>query len=310
MENLISIIIPTYNRAHLIGETIGSIKQQSYKNWECLIIDDGSTDDTEKVLESFLNSDKRIQYYKKPKDILKGPSAARNYGFEKSKGAYINFFDSDDLMHPEKLEIDLKNIQSGDYDFTISQSKFFNATSDSYKKVWNTNLWSDDPINDFIVSEIGWSTNAPMWKRTSLKKNNLLFDEDLITADDYFYHIEALAKGLKPHVNTAVLVKQRVHPERLENFKVKSPFKLKVNLYLIRNSDSLRLNEETIIFINKQFEQQFSNLLKNRKLSEANQFLPKSLKSPLNISTKRRVIELWFFGIFYYYIGYGYKFLR
>lgn len=305
---MISIIIPTFNRAHLIGETLDSIIAQTYQNWECIVVDDCSTDNTEEVLEEYLKKDTRIFFYKKPNDMPKGPSAARNFGFQKSKGEYINFFDSDDLMHPQKLEIDLKNIQSGDFDFTISQSEFFGGIID--KKYWNAKLWSSDPINDFIVKGIGWSTNAPLWKNNKLKKMNLIFDEELVTADDYFFHIEALAHGFKPHINTDVLVNQRVHPNRLNNHSVKSPFKLKVNFYLIKNINSLGLNPNTIFVLNQQFKNQFSNLLKNKKLKIANSYLLKGLGSSLKPSTKIYILKIWVFGVFYYYIGYGYKFLN
>ena len=90
-EPLVSIIIPTYNRAHLIGETLGSVLAQTYQNWECIVVDDGSTDNTEAVLATFTAKDSRFQYDQRPKDRLAGGNAARNYGFELSKGEYINW---------------------------------------------------------------------------------------------------------------------------------------------------------------------------------------------------------------------------
>ena len=83
---LVSIIIPTYNRAHLLEETLNSIVKQTYSNWECLIVDDGSKDDTDNFMESFIKKDKRFQYHKRPKNSPKGGNAARNYGFQLSKG--------------------------------------------------------------------------------------------------------------------------------------------------------------------------------------------------------------------------------
>lgn len=95
---LVSIIIPTYNRAHLIGETLDSILAQTYTNWECIVVDDGSMDNTNDVLESYCKKDTRLKYYQRPKSSPKGANTCRNYGFELSKGEYINWFDSDDLM--------------------------------------------------------------------------------------------------------------------------------------------------------------------------------------------------------------------
>src|SRR5690554_2800862 len=100
---LVSIIIPTYNRAHLIGETLDSVLAQTYENWECIVVDDGSTDNTEELMAEYMTKDARFQYHHRPKDRLPGGNAARNYGFEVSMGEYIQWFDSDDLMLTEYL---------------------------------------------------------------------------------------------------------------------------------------------------------------------------------------------------------------
>ncbi|MBT0608446.1 glycosyltransferase family 2 protein [Aequorivita echinoideorum] len=100
----VSIIIPTYNRAHLIGETLDSILAQTYTNWECIIVDDGSTDNMDAVVESYLRKDQRFQYHHRPKNRKKGANTCRNYGFELSKGDYIQWLDSDDLISRNKLE--------------------------------------------------------------------------------------------------------------------------------------------------------------------------------------------------------------
>lgn len=102
---LVSIIIPTYNRAHLIGETLDSIIAQNYTNWECIIIDDGSTDNSEQVIQNYIQNDNRFQYHPRPSNRPKGANACRNYGFEISKGEYINWFDSDDIMLEDFLKI-------------------------------------------------------------------------------------------------------------------------------------------------------------------------------------------------------------
>lgn len=310
MKTLISIIIPTYNRAYLIGKTIKSVQNQTHKDWECIIIDDGSTDETEKVIAAYSATDKRIQYHKKPDRLQKGPSAARNFGFNKSKGSYINWFDSDDLMHPKKLEIDLKHIQSGEYDFTISQSQFFSESGKPPKKYWNKQLWSDDPINDFIKMKIGWGVNATLWKRSSLKAIGLKFNENLMTADDFLYHLQALEKDLKPIIINKTLSFLRVHPKRLNDYRVKSPFKLTVNLYLIKKKEQLKLKEHTIDYLNSQFRNQYLNLLKNKKLNLAISFLFKALSNHYKGQLKISLINFFLIGCIYKLTGYGYKFLE
>ena len=107
-EPLVSVIIPTYNRAHLIGETLDSVLAQTYQNWECIIVDDGSTDNSDEVIGEYVNKDSRFKYYHRPEEHLPGGNGARNYGFKMSQGKYIQWFDSDDLMVAEKLELKVR----------------------------------------------------------------------------------------------------------------------------------------------------------------------------------------------------------
>ena len=96
-----SVVIPTYNRAHLVPKTIDSILAQQYEPFELIVVDDGSTDDTEKVLQKYTN-DARFRYFRK-ENAERG--AARNYGFQKAKGDYVFFIDSDDLMLPGHFSV-------------------------------------------------------------------------------------------------------------------------------------------------------------------------------------------------------------
>lgn len=97
---LVSIITPVYNSEKYIGDTIKSVLEQTYKNWEMLIIDDCSTDNTAEAINQF--DDPRIKYFKLDKNS--GAAVARNVALEKAKGRYIAFLDADDIWKPEKIE--------------------------------------------------------------------------------------------------------------------------------------------------------------------------------------------------------------
>lgn len=97
---LVSIIIPTYNRAHSIGRCLNSVLSQSYKNLEVIVVDDGSQDDTERIVKSY-NADEIIYIQLKQNT---GAAGARNIGIRKSTGDLISFLDSDDTLHPQKIE--------------------------------------------------------------------------------------------------------------------------------------------------------------------------------------------------------------
>lgn len=103
-SSLVSIIIPTYNRGGLIGETLDSVLAQTYENWECIIVDDGSTDFTEELLLFYSEKDPRIKYHHRPKNKERGANVCRNYGFKLSQGEYIQYLDSDDLISQSKIE--------------------------------------------------------------------------------------------------------------------------------------------------------------------------------------------------------------
>src|ERR1044072_4448736 len=118
---LISIVMCTYNRAGFIAETIESIQAQTFINWELLVMDNGSTDDTEAVIQSM--GDARISYHKYDPTTT---GRLRNLAFDKAKGQYISLMDSDDLWLPEKLarQIELLNANPG-IKFSFTNSRDF-----------------------------------------------------------------------------------------------------------------------------------------------------------------------------------------
>lgn len=106
----VSIILPTYNRAKSLGNAIQSVLEQTYTAFELLVIDDGSLDETERIVKMF--DDVRIRYFKMPENG--GQSKARNYGMQQAQYDYLAFEDSDDLWFPEKLECQMQAIQGTD----------------------------------------------------------------------------------------------------------------------------------------------------------------------------------------------------
>ena len=118
MNALVSIITPSYNSAKFIAETIQSVQNQTYTNWEMIIVDDGSSDDTENVVLSILQNDNRIQFHKLSQNS--GPAVARNTGIEKASGDYMTFIDADDIWFPTFIENNIKTIQETGIPFVFS----------------------------------------------------------------------------------------------------------------------------------------------------------------------------------------------
>ena len=116
MNNLVSIITPSYNSSRFIEECVGSVISQTYDNWELLIVDDYSIDNSLQILKKY--NDKRIQLIELDKNV--GAAKARNVAIRKAKGKYIAFLDSDDLWEPQKLEKQISFMESEDIAFSFS----------------------------------------------------------------------------------------------------------------------------------------------------------------------------------------------
>ena len=121
MSALVSIITPSFNSAKFIAETIQSVQHQTHQNWEMIIVDDGSFDDTEHIVRSIIEKDKRIQFYKLTQNS--GPAIARNTGIEKASGKYLTFIDADDIWFPTFIENSIKTIDETGIPFVFSSYK-------------------------------------------------------------------------------------------------------------------------------------------------------------------------------------------
>ena len=139
MKELVSIITPTYNCSKFIGATIESVLSQTYKNFEMIIVDDASTDDTESVVKSY--KDKRIKYIKLKTNS--GPAVARNTAMEEAKGKYMAFLDSDDLWKKDKLEKQLKFMKENNYNFTCTAYEQINEAGEKLNKIIKTKKRAD-----------------------------------------------------------------------------------------------------------------------------------------------------------------------
>lgn len=111
MNYLVSIIIPTFNRSYLLLESIKSVISQNFQNWECIIVDDGSSDNTKEVVGNIISLDDRFKYFNLPNHYTKGACACRNYGFEKSAGKYIQWLDDDDILSDNKIELQVEELE-------------------------------------------------------------------------------------------------------------------------------------------------------------------------------------------------------
>lgn len=194
MDELVSIIMPSYNTANFISESIESVLRQTYANWEMIIVDDCSTDKTDEVVKPYLN-DSRIVYIKNSKN--RGAAVSRNCALREAKGKWIAFLDSDDLWMPEKLEKQISFMKENDYHFSYTDyieidtkgKKTVTVTgprkvtkSGMFNYCWPgclTVMYDAESVGLIQIADIKKNNDYAMWLKVCKKVDCYLLDEIL-----------------------------------------------------------------------------------------------------------------------------------
>ncbi|EPY14036.1 glycosyltransferase family 2 protein [Paenibacillus alvei] len=221
INDLVSIVIPTFNRGDLIPRAIKSVLQQSYQNWELIIVDDGSTDGTKDLIDNYMRQDGRIKYLSNKR--MKGPGGARNTGILHSTGKYIAFLDSDDEWFEYHLKDSLDALESNDSEVSLA-------------------LWVEEAegeiYNPFQRQETQDNIKAKR-ERFQANDNVIIFKnglfEHFLEDDGWFYHI-----------NTAVIKKSVIEKYGLfnESYMIGEDAE-----YLVRLFDNVKI----LLIINNHF---------------------------------------------------------
>ena len=201
----VSVIIPTYNRADMIGDALGSLIHQTSGDWEAIVVDDGSTDDTEAMVSRF--ADGRIRYVYQAN---KGLPGARNTGIRNATGEYIAFLDSDDLFLPDKLELQSQALdQSPDVGLVASGYAEVDVHLNVLREVRN---WHGHPqlgLTDWLQSN-PFIVNAVLVRKTWLEKAGL-FDETMSYVEDWDVWLRLAQCGCRMMWLEAVVCLYRLH---------------------------------------------------------------------------------------------------
>lgn len=194
MKNpLISIIIPCYNAELYINDTINSVLNQSIKNIEIIVVNDGATDNSIQIIKSI--SDARIKIIHQKNS---GVSIARNKGMQESKGEYIIFFDADDIMSPEFIEKRLYTFQQhNNIDFVCGFISFFEKEGAIIKKNIKGTFHSIEEDVLLYNSDIATCPSNYMFKKKSLQKHSIIFNPVLSSSADRFFLLEIAKNKLK-----------------------------------------------------------------------------------------------------------------
>lgn len=133
IDGLVSVITPMYNAEQYIGETIASVRNQSYENWEMIIVDDCSTDQSANIVMELMKGDERIRYYKN--DTNQGVASSRNAAIEQAQGRYLAFLDSDDIWERDKLKKQIGYMRQNDIAFCHSACRVIDEAGNDTGKV-------------------------------------------------------------------------------------------------------------------------------------------------------------------------------
>jgi len=201
----ISIIVPCYNQAHFLSDAIESLLQQTFTDWECIIVNDGSTDNTEEIAQDLSREDERIRVITQQN---KGLSAARNTGGYYAKGEFLQFLDADDKIEMSKLAIQLEYLKSHpEIDVVFSDARYFTTEDPQLREhgfiehqmkcSWIAALW-EKPGSCFekLLSQCIFAVNCPLVKRSVFESVGF-WNENLEALEDWEFWLRCSNSNIK-----------------------------------------------------------------------------------------------------------------
>lgn len=243
-EELVSIITPVYNCAKLLPKTIESVINQTYKNWEMILEDDCTPDNSAEIIKEYMKDESRIKYFKL--DNNSGAAVARNKALELSKGRFIAYLDADDLWRPEKLQKQVDFMLKNDYAFTCTDYEKINEEGDSLNKIVkiprevNYNLF----LRNTIIQTVGVMVDTNKTGKELLVMPNIRRRQDAAT------WCQLLKNGFNCYECPENLSYYRVVSNSLSSNKFKA---IKMNWYWYRKIEKLPLWKTFYCFIGYAF---------------------------------------------------------
>ncbi len=212
--DLISIVMPAYNMEKFIEESIQSILKQTIQNWELIIVDDGSTDNTKKIIDAFLKSEPRIKYFYEDNGKQ---GKARNTGIARANGNVIAFLDADDLWKNDFLEKQIALLESSHADLVFSDIQYINEFSELLPEIHSMEfkkLNGNHGISKMLIKNPIPLSTVMVWKNAILTAGGFKESTKLQHGEDYELWIQLLIHGFTLLGNNENLVLYRKHPQQ------------------------------------------------------------------------------------------------
>lgn len=218
MNDKVSVIIPCFNQAQFLEETLQSVINQTFTNWECLIIDDGSTDTSKIIAENYCNLDPRFQYVFQTNA---GLSSARNTGLKLARGTYIQLLDGDDWLHPQKFELQIQDLKEASISIADYFSFLDGTPNTAAPNRYLTPFVSEKSYVNQIILDWEYRLSIPchsvLFERNLQCQNAIFFDENLPNHEDWVFWVQLFYQAKKIKNNSKVLAYYRIRQESMSS---------------------------------------------------------------------------------------------
>lgn len=188
-DKLVSIVIPTFNNANVIGQTLDSLESQIYTNWEAICVDDGSSDSTTEVIEKYTQKDSRIRLLRRT-ELPKGGSHCRNIGIQNAIGEYLILLDGDDMLSQECLKDRVEDMNNSSYDFIVYRMVTYRDGKIVGKNVGDKTIRK--PLYAFASAHAVWQITQPIYRIDFIRKLGGL-DIGFLRMQDIEFELRAVA---------------------------------------------------------------------------------------------------------------------
>ena len=254
---VVSVIVPCYNYGRFIDQTLESVQQQTFQNWECIVVDDGSSDNSAEVVEPFTKADPRIRYIYQEN---KGLPGARNTGIEAARGKYFMVLDADDLIQSQKIAAQVRCFeQYPEIDFVYSGVRYFwDGKTDQllYSADWRNFPWALDKsgagidLLKYIVISSVILSHQPMIKKDAVLRIGL-YKEHLRSCEDWEFYLRCMYNNLQVKYvdgpETLSLI--RLHPNSMTRNRT-----VMINhMILVRSMVQEKLDDPVLKRLNEKF---------------------------------------------------------
>jgi hypothetical protein len=214
---LVSVVIPTFNRPEMMAYAVQSVQAQHYSNLQIVIVDDASEGPTEEAVHRLMATDSRIHNHRLPEN--QGHIRAKEIGSTFAEGEFLQFLDDDDVIHPQKLSIQVQMLEEDpSLDLVACQTLHFNHSVGDTDKIWNTMRGGDAHVVRFLSHNHLWGSEAPLWRTERLHElgghgspRPVRWEENRRAYEDFEHSALMLINGIRAEFHNQLLAFHRTH---------------------------------------------------------------------------------------------------